>query len=194
MKRKTGKELLVFCVLMAFFVASGATAASTVGTLDGNDTHGRLDIRRIVHGHRLTGDHSLIRHRLSSRRRWYTRHLQGNPNFINMFLNTDRDKRPERRLTIDVRGNRLFARMDRFPSVVRVGYADVWRPNKWSPNKWSVSVAFPKSFLGQGVMAYGWYANTFFHTGGDGPCGTPTDVVRTCVDRAPNRGLIKHRL
>lgn len=106
-----------------------------------------------------------------------------------MFLNTDGDKRPERQLTIDVRKNKLLARMDRYPSVVRVGYADVWRPNKWS-----VSVAFPKSFLGEGVTAYAWYANTFFHTSGDGPCGTPTDVVRTCVDRAPNRGLIKHPL
>ena len=53
MKRKTGEELLVFCVLMVSFVASGATAASTIGTLDGIDTHGRLDIKRNVHGHEV---------------------------------------------------------------------------------------------------------------------------------------------
>ena len=121
--------------------------------------------------------------------RWYKRNLLGNPSFLNMFLNTDRDTRPERRLTIDVRKKRLFARMDRFPSGKRVGYTKVWRPNKWS-----VSVAFPESFLGQGIAAYKWYANSFLHFGGDDPCGTPSDVVRTCIDRAPNRGQIKHRL
>ena len=131
----------------------------------------------------------MTRHRLSTRERWYAWNLRGDLNFINMFFNADGDKRAERRLTIDVHKKRLVARMDRYPSGQRIGFAKVWRPNKWS-----MSVAFPKSFLGQGVTAYGWYANTFFHTGGDGPCGTPTDVVRTCVDRAPNRGSIKHRL
>ena len=160
-----------------------------VETLDGNDTPGRLDIRRIVHGHRLQGEHRLTRHRLSTHRHWYTRHLRGDLSFLNMFLNTDGDKRPERRLTIDVRKKNLLARMDRYPSGKRVGYTKVWRPNKWS-----VSVAFPESFLGQGITAYKWNANSFFHTSGDGPCGIPTDVVRTCADRAPNRGQIKHRL
>ena len=160
MKGRTGKALLGFGLLVIFFLASGMTSANTVGTRDGSDTAGRLDIRRIVHGHKLQAEHRLTRHRLSTHRRWYTRHLRGDLSFINMFMNTDGDKRPERRLTIDVRKKKLLARMDRYPSGKRVGYTKVWRPNKWS-----VSVAFPESFLGQGVTAYKWYANSFFRHG-----------------------------
>ena len=148
-----------------------------------------FDIRRIVHGHRLQSENGLTRHRLSTHRRWYKRHLLGDLTFINMFLNTDGGNRPERRLTIDVCKKKLLARMDRFPSGKRVGYTKVLRPNKWS-----VSVAFPESLIGQDITSYNGTQNAFFHTGGDGPCGTPTDVVRTCVDRAPNRGHVKYRL
>jgi len=79
--------------------------------------------------------------------------------------------------------------MDRFPSGKRVGNAEVWRPNRWS-----VSVAFPESFLGQGVTAYAWNANSLFHTGGDGPCGTTDGCRPHMPGRAPNRGQIKQRL
>jgi hypothetical protein len=109
-------------------------------------------------------------------------------NFITIALETDGDSRSERTLVIDVKDGKLFAEVYDSDHD-RVGSADVFRPDARS-----VSVVFSRKLLGQNVKEYRWKAATFFHAQGDGPCGIPSDVFKTCTDIAPNRGLLVHRL
>lgn len=173
MKRSYASILIVLALMLP-----SPAHADTSWHMDGDDTHGVLDLKRLVQGHRSDPDGRLVRHRIIMFTRWGRADLRHQRNFINIFFSLDDDMRPERRLTIDVENGRLKAQMDRFPSGRRVGTAKVWRADKRS-----VSVAFPRSFLAD-VGSYRWRVNSFFHSEGEGPCGTPSDVVRTCVDHS----------
>lgn len=172
------KRSLVALVALLGLLFPSQSSADTSSHFDGDDTHGVLDLKRVVQGHKSDPHGRLVRHRLTMFREWGRVDLRHERNFINIFFNLDKDQRPERRLTIDVEDGRLKARMDRFPSGRRVGRAEVWRPDRRS-----VSVAFPESFLSE-VASYRWRANSFYHSKGEGPCGTPSDVVKTCVDHS----------
>lgn len=181
------KRSLLSGLLVAVVVA-GPAAADRSSMRDPDDTPGRLDIKVVAQSHQSGGAGDL-KHRVGMFHRWGKRHLRGSSNFINMFFTTDEDRGFERRLTIDVRNGKLYAQMDEYPSLKPVGRAQVWRPSRRG-----VAVAFPTNFLGENVKTYKWQANSFFHTSGDGPCGTPTDVSRTCTDRAPDRRRLEHQL
>lgn len=156
---------------------------------DPHDVAGRLDVDWVAHGHLHTDAGRLLKHVVKMFRGWGKRQLRGPQSFINIFFNTDGDTGFERRLNIDVRDGRLRALMTKFRSGERVGIA-----RHWHPTSKRIAVMFSPELLGSAIDGYEWIVLSIYHRGGDGPCGTRSDVVKTCIDRVPNRGRVVHQL
>lgn len=182
------KGLLPIGLLLALALLVTPALADSTRFGDPDDTPGRFDFRALSQGH----DQGSVVHKLATYGRWSkaTFGTRKDSNFMNLFFDTDGKAGYERRLTIDVdKDGKLAGTMMDWTTKETLGAVALTRPNRRS-----VKVTIPTTLLGPGVTSYRWYSGSFFHADNKGPCGTPSDVVKTCIDRFPERGLATHNL
>lgn len=184
MRRPFGIALSLLLIL-----AAGPTTADTKARRDGDDL-GRLDIRRLRHGH---ADKSRLKHSLNMDGTWKNRLLRGRHRYIYFWLSTDAEERfAERRIVVDYKRGRLVAWMESYEEesdaagIQFLGFISVSRPSRSS-----VSVRFRRQLLGESVDQYSWSALSIYRS-------PRTLVCRpACDDDAPKgrgRGRIVHAL
>jgi hypothetical protein len=175
-----------FLLAAVFSLGLGAVSrADRGGITDPADSPGKLDVIRTGYGHEGT---DILRHRVVMEKPWTKKALRSvQLNAIRIFFSIDNEPSWERRLTIDVDAEgRLKAVMDkRDGTVLGEGRAR-------KPTRKKVSVSFSRELLGTDG-AYSWFVITVYTARNDGPCGTPSDVVQICTDRAPDSGKVRHR-
>jgi hypothetical protein len=169
---RTGIAALLLVPLLA-----GSAVGDVVTRRDPKDTPGRLDIRRISHGHK---DDAVV-HTVSMYRRFPSRLLEGRGRALGIFL-FNREEERVRIVVVQWRNGRLRAPVFDWEEG-RVGTARVSRPNPRT-----IRVVISESVLG-GLgesPGYRWFALTVFKDGGR--------CKRWCEDTAPNRRPIRHRI
>jgi hypothetical protein len=164
-------------LVLALFAAPAA--ADVVTRKDPKDTPGRLDIRRVGHGH--AGENA-VTHTITTYRRFSSRLLI--PKRGAFVLVTATPEGEGRIIVIWWRNGRLRAPIFDMETERRVGSAKVSRPNRRA-----VRVTLEISQLGDlgDPARYRWVALSLFRD--KGGC-----KGEGCVDIAPNRGSILHRL
>jgi hypothetical protein len=155
---------------------------------DRDDVHGRLDIKLAVAGHlpKRGSKKRLLRHRLTTYRPWAKGVLEDGSTYIELLLDADEDAAADVQVTIDHRRGELSAEIWDLDREKSLGNARVWRGDRRS-----VTTAFPKRVVGGDT--YGWYAGASYHRDESRHCGTASDAVAVCSDRAPNRRRATHR-
>jgi hypothetical protein len=165
-----------FAIMLAFTLMGDPAVADTLSRDDPRDTLGRLDIRRVRHGHAGSDE---VTHTISTYRRFGSRSLQGRTHFIiDMFLNDGDD---ERFIVIFWRNGSLRAPVFR-GDLTRAGTARVTRPNRRS-----VKVTVREMILGD-PSKYAWVALLISHR------GAQCSGEEGCHDLAPNHREILHEL
>ncbi len=186
MGRTSAKGAVSLLLALALLPSSALADTTRFGDLD--DTPGKFDIRTMMQGHAQEA----VIHRIGTYERWRKGAFgtRNDSNFINFFFDTDNDNGFERRLTVDVdRNRRLTARMMDWETREFLDTVAINRPTRRS-----LKLTIPTALLGPGVSSYRWRSGSFFHADNRGPCGTPSDVVISCTDRFPDRGLATHNL
>jgi hypothetical protein len=185
-KRLALCSLLVLVLVVVAFPLSADADRRVIS--DADDAHGRLDIKSAVAGHLMkSGDGArLIRHRLTTYRRWHKRVLEGGSSHMEFLFDADEDASDDLQVTVDIRNGKLSARITDLDDEKGLGRARVWRPSGRS-----VSIALRKGDLGG--KTYRWHAFTSYHRDDSRRCGTTSDVVVVCSDRVPNHGAALHR-
>jgi hypothetical protein len=173
-------------VLLGVALLLGGHASASDRTIrDGNDTSGVLDVRSATHGHAGAG---VLTHRIKSREVWGNKDLQDSLSKI--VINFEVGGDPERELTIDLAdGGGLKATMRDFDSGRIVGRGHATRTGRRG-----VQVEFKEDLLGSQVGAYAWQVVTAFQENGHRRCDEDQHGDVSCVDRAPNSGMVRHQL
>ena len=180
MRRITVASLLLLSMLMS---PAGADSSSTT---DPDDTSGRLDIRRLAHGH--DGEVNL-RHRLRMSNDWSNRALSGIGTEIYIWFSTDTDEYAELRGVIDRHEGRLYAEMEKYDEAE--GSADIQslaRIEVTRPSSRAVEISFPRSLLGASTTHYYWSATAYFISSRISACH------EGCQDIAPETGSGRQRI
>jgi hypothetical protein len=158
-------------------------AADSISRRDPKDTQGRLDIRRISHGHR--GDDAFV-HTISTYRRFPSKLLRPSGRAGGVFLLWLADD-PSfdgtlRIVLVRWRNGRLRAPIFDFWTDRRVGTARVTRPNRRT-----IRIVIPKRALGTlgEHPGYYWAATSVYWD--RGACSEDG-----CWDGAPNRRAVRH--
>ena len=158
-------------------------------TFDADDTHGRLDIRKVSHAHR--GAHVLT-HRITTFGDWRPRLLQGRTNF-NLWFSTDDDRWAEYIARIYYEHDELRACFGGYNEGSDfAGVGPCKRVPVGRPARRSVLIRLKDSFVGD-ADSYGWSAQSAYSRGGAAHC-PHRDV---CYDYVPSRlprGGITHDL
>jgi hypothetical protein len=174
-------RLLLGGVVLALAAVPPSVLADVKTVRDPKDSRGKLDIVRAEARH-MRNVPGFVKHVLTFEDR------NGPADGVSIgFKFRDPDDELQRR-TIFVKVNPdggLFGEMHR-PGVA-IGYVRAWRPDASS-----IAVAFPTSLLSRRVESYRWGALTDY-IDREANCGD-TDVIGECIDRAPNRGWVVHRL
>lgn len=168
-----------------------AAAADSAHMTDPNDTPGKLDVRRLAHGH--TADK--LKHVVGTDNAWHNSVLSGSNSHIYLWISTDSESEfAERRVVIDLRNDKLWAAIQ--PYVESADAADVGPLTEIRvrrPSRRKVAVIFRRNLLGKDVAEYGWSVTTRFKRSGSARCAR-----QVCIDDAPNggfeRGKFIHRL
>jgi hypothetical protein len=162
--------------LLVIPLLAGTALGDVVTRRDPKDTPGRLDIRRISHGH--AGDGAVV-HTISTYRRFPSRLLKGRGGAFGVFL-FDPDEERIRLVVVRWRNGRLRAPVFDWDDG-RVGTARVSRPNPRT-----VRLVIPKGALGSlgEAPGYSWFAVSMYRDGGA--------CKHWCEDVAPNRRPIRH--
>ena len=154
---------------------------------DADDASGAFDIESIEQTQQpsMTSATTEIVHRVTTFQPWSNDALAG-PAYMEMSFDLDGDPSSfERVLTIDMdeEDGTLWASMLDPSTGQGRGYAAVSRPDDRT-----VAVRFPPLLLRKGLRAYRWFA--YADSGAVELCA-PTDP---CTDRAPDAGVMRHRL
>ena len=203
--------------LIGIIVASAIPAAGDNRFVrDPRDTKGRLDVRRLEHGHgpaSPTGARR-VRHIVTMHRGWWKRRLRcGNGpchGILNLEFSTDRDSDRERLIQVYVRDGRYTARIfaETENCVIQTGPCEqrteaIGRARVTRPSSRSISVSLPVRKLGQDLDLYRWRIQLAF--GRRSPCpehsGESPNFAggHVCIDYAPQRSpntfsWFRHRL
>ena len=154
---------------------------------DADDASGAFDIESIEQTQQssTTSATTEIIHRITTFEPWSNDALAG-PAYMEMSFDLDGDLSSfERVLTIDMDENdgTLWASMLDAATGQSRGYAAVGRPDDKT-----IEVRFPPLLLRKGLRSYRWFA--YVDSGAVELCA-PTDP---CTDRAPDAGVMRHRL
>jgi hypothetical protein len=153
-------------------------AADVVIRKDPKDTAGRLDIRRVAHGH--DGDDA-VTHKITTYRRFPSRVLKRQRTRFEVVI-WDRHDRWAGIVFIWWRNGRLQAPIFDLYHGHRIGSAEVTRPNRRT-----VMVRIKLTDLGEPPGFYDWKVFSYFKN--KGACGQRW----RCMDEAPER-FIRHRI
>jgi hypothetical protein len=163
-------------------LVAGPAAADVVTRKDPKDTLGRLDIRRISHGH---AGEDAVTHTITTYGEYSSRLLDWSqrPGGMLLLFIDGVDDGWERIVVVRWRDGRLRAPI--FDEDRRVGMAQVTRPNRRT-----VKVTLQKRQLGDlgDPPQYLWRAISLFRN--RGRC----KGVFSCLDGAPNGREVRHRL
>jgi hypothetical protein len=174
---EAGRVAFILLGALLFILVPVGAQADQVRHRDPRDTRGRLDIRRIAHGHE--GGHA-VTHSISMYRAFSSRLLQRPSNRLVLWLWESEDDDWVRVIIVRWRDGRLRAPI--WGDDGRVGNARVTRPNRRT-----VSVAVNLRHLGEGEQTgYYWGVESFF--------ANRNACRHGCVDRAPNRIPRRHAL
>jgi len=186
-------------LLTGLLLAGGPATADRLVVADANDTSGRMDIRRVIHGHL---DASTVAHRVATYRRWRSRMLSAKGSgALSLIFSTEGNSCAEALVIVDLKDGRLRSRIRSYDPL-GCGRGDdsggfgEWRPIPQRPrrdNRRSITVFVPLDMLSKTELdQYRWSATTFFLQDGT-PCSP-----HVCGDDAPDggreRGLITHSL
>jgi hypothetical protein len=172
--RVTVVAIFLLCLALS---APGGVGATVTPISDGDDTKGRLDIKSVTtttkyRSGRLTNP----LHTVTMYHRWPSKLLSG-ANGIEVFYDTKGDRRPERIAVAFYAGGHLrgalFTRGGRYLGTVGVK----------RPSSKSIFIGLFPTQLGS-PAGYRWAAYSFYKSA--------TSCPNTCLDRAPNRGLVRH--
>jgi hypothetical protein len=181
-RRRLALSVIVGTVGLALVQAPAA--ADVVTRKDPKDTAGRLDIRRVSHGHAGEG---AVTHTITTYRRFASRLLRPHgkaTGVLQLWIDGDSDDGWwARQVVVQWRNGRLRAPIFDAETQRRVGRAKVTRPNRRS-----VKVAIKLSHLGDlgESREYFWMAVSDFWN--------QTRCKSSCWDFAPNHRTIRHRL
>jgi hypothetical protein len=173
----------IVAAALAVSLSPGPAAADFVSRQDPKDPNGRLDIRRVSHGH--AGDDA-VTHTIGTYRRFTSRLLRPHrrPGGTFVLLMAAPGLADGRIVFLRWRKGSLRAPMFDLMTEEFVGMARVTRPNPRA-----VRITLTKTQLGVlgDPPGYFWVGLSFY-----------TNRARCredgCFDVAPNRGLIRHRL
>lgn len=154
---------------------------------------GRLDIARVSHGHTRTmrWGETTLSHRIRMHHRWLNRRLtspHASPTGVDLLAQVSGVRRRGLAITVQVSPDgSLYGEARSFGGDL-IGYARVWRSGPRA-----LTIAFPRSLLGEDVNSYRWFVRA---TDYDGAAGVGCHGTRdpACYDVAPNRGTILHTL
>ena len=178
------RGVVAACLISALAVSPTAADVREVSDPSG-DTPGLLDIRSAAHRH---GQQRLIVHALSTYDEWDAATLDGNSRIF-WYFRVDGSLR-RTAITRAAPDGSLFTEVFRGPTNDLRGFAKTWRPDNHS-----VQIAFPRRLLGRGASTYSWYVQTIFHRSDHPDCGDEGgDVSNDCLDRAPDRGWVRHSI
>ena len=117
--------LISLCLIVPMLIVPPA-GANRAGFSDPNDARGRLDMRRLTHGHAGSGS---VVHTITMHERFSSRLLRSG--FISLRFDTNGDlSKLERRVLVKWRRGALRANVYNNTSGRRVGAANVRRPNR----------------------------------------------------------------
>ena len=173
---KRNERLILTLILPLIVGLGGVGFADSKSVDDPRDNGGFRDVRSVSHGH--SSDPGMLRHSLKTFDRWRDRVLREYRIRFNMSLDDDPDI--ERSVRVRYDDGRLRARMYGARGQRLAGRVKVWRVSLRA-----LTVSFDSSMLGAGIQTYRWKARFFPNVVCSKPCPG---------DRAPNRGLIRHRL
>jgi hypothetical protein len=165
--------VLTFAATAVFMVLAGASHRDLS---DGNDTRGRLDVRKV----KSFGAVKKPGWRVITRARWNVRWVQDR-GFALINLDTFGDSRFDYYALIGSNGSRMKGTLWRDRSSRRdrmVSKLAVWRADRKSV---SVRVPLSKMKRGNKRLEYRWYVQTLY---------TSSKCKQVCIDRVPNRGAI----
>lgn len=182
--------LLAIAALVGPVAAPGF--ASQAGTIDADDTPGRLDVQSIMHGHR-GGDSDRLWHLVKMHERWRAKALRGRASYIYVWFSTDREDRfAERRIWIDLHNGKLRASLEIYDEFSDgAGVSPIRRLDVTRPSRRTVKVFFRASDLGRNVSSYKWSVDTSYRNADSSNC------QRACFDSAPDgsgRGKFEHTI
>ncbi len=180
----TGYRGLIAALLVALLAVPASANVRSIR--DGNDSPGRLDVKGAGHGH---GERAgTLVHRIKTREPWRNGALRDNLSKIVIDFEVNGDL--TRQLTIDVNeDNKLVATMRDLESDRSVGRGRVTRADRRS-----LRVSFGKKLLGNRVHSYRWRVTTSYQRDGHPKCDEDEHGNLPCLDRAPNKGMVRHRL
>jgi hypothetical protein len=191
MATRRSRQAIVLVLAAALALgAAGPAGADHVRVHDGDDTHGRLDIRAVAQGHR--GKHK-VTHKIVTYGDWRPRILKGDRNEIYIWFSTDDDKYAEARAGVDYHHGHLtvcFSGYDEGSDYAGIGPCEKAVVRR--PNRHSVVVVLDDGFVGDDDH-YGWTASSYFSGAGSKKC----PAKDPCSDSVPKtfpRGAIVHQL
>ncbi|MDQ3982817.1 MAG: hypothetical protein M3271_09095 [Actinomycetota bacterium] len=174
-------RLVATSVLLLAGVPAADVSADVKAISDPKDSRGKLDIIRAEARH-MRNVQGFVKHVLTFEDR------NGPAHGVIVGFRFRVPEKGLRRRTLFVKVNPdggLYGEMHR-PGVA-IGYARVWKPNGSS-----IAIAFPTALLSRRIEAYKWTALTDY-IDREAECAD-SDVIGNCIDRAPNKGWVTHRL
>jgi hypothetical protein len=199
--RWRSRKTVVVAVLMATMVLDGSAAVADRRAVDDpNDTAARLDLRVVEHGHgpKPADGRRHLRFTIRTYERWRTRVLGDRTSdkySFEVWISTNGDDSVAERDIVILRARDGSVRA----RVCCFGEGNYYRSvPSWRPGPRSVTVGVRRALLGRHIGAIHWFAgveveyserNCGGPGGGEGP---PPIACR--VDKAPNRGTIRHDL
>ena len=176
----TMRKLWLGLIILLTSLNPALADSVTVSDADG-DTNA-IDIAEVSHHHyrRLDGAWRL-RHTITTHDAWMSRDLRGSGIAIHI-------RRTSRSVVIYFKHG-LKARVDRFDRETNKR-TTIGRPPVWREDDRTVTVSLKRRLLGDIGDGYGWYATSFWAP----RCRERTAACPATVDRAPDKGYIRHNL
>jgi hypothetical protein len=188
-KRSLSAWGAVVAAALCLALLPGTAVADHARAFDPDDTHGRLDIRRVSHGHR--GAHVLT-HRITTFGEWRPR-LLSKRTYLTVWFSTDGDKWAEYIARIFYRHGGLRACFGGYAEGSDyAGVGPCKRVPVARPDRRSVLIRLKDSFVGDDD-SYGWSAESSYALEGSEHC----PLRNVCYDYVPSRlprGGITHQL
>lgn len=171
-------SLVIAAATLAVLAAIPLIARATHQTVwDGDDTKGRLDVRRVD----TWGPHGNMGFEIRTFRRW-TAFEMWDAGFFVVHVDTIASKRTDYYVLVRSNGNAMEGLLfkDREQERdARLGKVSVWRPDKRS-----VRFRFPWDDvrMSETRVAVRWYVSSIFSN---------DYCLNVCIDRAPDSGLVR---
>lgn len=193
--RDNAPPILAMVSLM-LWLSAGMAVADAKSVPDGDDSPGRFDVERADASHDEEGleRFGVLRHEIVMYDEWDGTDLEYGSNMILISFDLNNDGNAERTLSVEANSDGSLYGVMRGPtrtsSYLR-GYARAWRDDTRS-----VTLAFPRRLLRKGLERYRWRVFTDYADPGyeDCPGNIDKDVYRNCLDHAPDRGWVRHKL